>query len=685
MPHNAMNRRQLLQAGGVGGLALAVAALVPGSASASASASAEEKANRRAGGPQPQVTDLGPGVVQFSLMSGLLVGDTAYIGSRNLNPPRVIGFHVPSHKVVSRTDLGSGYSIQALAADPTGRYLYAGLLRNVADSTANLYRWDLSMPNRPAVALGTTGDRDVRALTVAPDGKVYLVGGGETTAPPSLWQYDPATGAITSWGVIDPGATIAQAVAATASTVYVGSGSVLAGGGGASPAKLWAFDRSTKTATNILPQELSAGVSVTSLSVLGDLLAVGAKGPGKSALLSIADHTKYSIIAKTGTQFRRNGDDIYFVKDPYVWGYNLKTRKISQTQTDGLGTIWGLDVYGSELVGVSADGLVAEINPAAHTTTSTDLVGAGAPAGPQLGMGISAGAGSVYVGGTSTIARHQLCEGTVTNIRIDGEAKDSVVVNGVLYTGQYNSQGIWTYDPNSGKPPYQAAALPAGQNRPLAVCWDEVNQLVLAGAQDDTGGGGSFTAYSPATGKATSWVNPIDSLQMVRAVATRDGVAYLGGDNIYATGPRSTIVAWDPVAGKELWRLDPGLSAGIAALATHGHYLYGMSRQAAGLFVLDLRTRRIVHTIDASAVCTDFGAMVVSRGVVYGVSDTTVFRIDPGTFAVSVVVAAVNGGWYSGPHIAADENGLLYTLRGANLVQIDDHRAPASRHGRRRD
>ncbi|MCY1249562.1 hypothetical protein D9M72_631070 [compost metagenome] len=97
-----------------------------------------------------------------------------------------------------------------------------------------------------------------------------------------------------------------------------------------------------------------------------------------------------------------------------------------------------------------------------------------------------------------------------------------------------------------------------------------------------------------------------------------------------------------------------------------------MSRRAAGLFVIDLDTRQLVHAGNLSSVCTDFGALTVSRGIVYGVSDTTVFRIDPTTFAVSVVVAGIDGGWYSGPHITADEDGLLYTLRGANLVRIDD-------------
>ncbi len=206
----AINRRQLLQTGGIGGLAVALSAMSSGAAQAA----------RPLNTSAPLITDLGPAVVQFSLMSSLLVGDTVYIGSRNLNPVRVIGFHLPTGKVTYRTDLGSGYSIQALAADSTGRYLYAGVLRDGIDGKPNLYRWDLSTPNAPAVGVGETGDRDIRALAVAPDGKVYVAGGGLTTNAPSLWEYDPVTNAMTSWGgVPDPGgATIAQAVAATDST-----------------------------------------------------------------------------------------------------------------------------------------------------------------------------------------------------------------------------------------------------------------------------------------------------------------------------------------------------------------------------------------------------------------------------------------------------------------------------------
>ena len=156
-------------------------------------------------------------------------------------------------------------------------------------------------------------------------------------------------------------------------------------------------------------------------------------------------------------------------------------------------------------------------------------------------------------------------------------------------------------------------------------------------------------------------------MQLLRAVATRNGVAFLGGGLSSLEGA-GTVVAFDPVGGSELWRIEPEMGAGIAALAVQGKNLYGLTRKG-GLFVVDVPKRRIVHRSDISAVSRGFGALVANRGVIYGVSDTTVFRFDPKTFAVSTVVADTDGGWYSGSHITNDESGYLYTMRGRNLVR----------------
>ena len=670
MEKSNISRRSVLQVGGAASLAAAIGLAAGQPASASTYLGSKPKAT--------EILDLGPAVVQFSLMSGLLVGDVLYIGSRNLDPVRIIAFHVPTGKVIGQTELTNGHSIQTLAADASGRYLYAGVLQKSTGVLPNLFRWDLKSLATKATAIGRIGDRDVRDLSVAPNGRLYIVGGGSPTAP-ALWEFDPATSQITSLGIPDPGATLARAVAATDSTIFFGAGSTLNGGSGASRACLFAYDRATKTFTNVTPAEMLKDPSIRDLGIVGDKLMVSSAGSlenSKIAAVNLSNPTTYVQAlseGKTAKNFAAIGDKVYFANETGLVAYSLSANAISAVPYQGpsLGEIWGVDAKGGKLLVTSGYGFVAEIDPATGSTKTTDLGEAGAPSDPQSVMGIAAGAGYVYVGGNGVIARRSLRTGQVNNMSAPGEAKDAIVVDGALYTGQYSGQGIWSYDPRNGKPITQAADFPKEQNRPLDVCWDETNNLVLVVTQADTEGGGSLWTYDPRTGKKGFFVNPVDEVQLVRAVASRDGVAYLGG-GLPDLGGQGTVVAFDPVNGKELWRIDPGQNSGVAALAVQGKYLYGVSRKGS-VFVIDLPQRKVVHQADITSVSYGFAALVTNRGAVYGVSNTHVFRFDPKTFEVATVVADIDGAWYSGSHINNDEDGYLYTMRGRNLVRINDH------------
>ncbi|MGW5861734.1 outer membrane protein assembly factor BamB family protein [Streptomyces sp. NPDC055239] len=667
MNNQRPGRRTVLRAGGLAGLAAAVGL-------AANPADAAPAARR----PTTRIVDLGPAVRQFSLMSAVLVGDTLYIGSRNIDPVQIIAVHLPTQKVVAQTELTNGHSIQALAADDSGRYLYAGILQKASGDHPNLFRWDLKTPDEPAQPLGHIADRDVRALAVAPDGVLYAVGGGSSTAP-ALWEYSPATGKIRNVGTPDPKVTLARTVAATRTHAFFGAGTTFNGGGDTSKAALYAYDRSAKSFTQITPSEMLRDPSIRDLAVFGDKLAVSSAGStedSKVALLDLNDLSSYKVatsIGKVAKSFAMIGDTVYYANESGLLSYQPSTNTISPVQYDGpeLGEIWGVNSHAGKAVVTSAYGFVAQIDPVNKTAAVTDLRNAGAPMAPQTVMGIAAGGGYVYVGANATIARHTPGNDKVVNLRAPGEAKDAIVVNRILYTGQYNSQGIWRYSPRTGKVS-QAASFPYEQNRPLDVTFDEDNGLVLAGVQSDTEGAGALWTYHPRTGRSRHFANPVDESQCVRGIASRDGVAFLGGDNTAPVGPRSTVVAFDPVAGKELWRIDPQQTAGVAALTVRGRHLYGLSRKG-GLFVVDIPGRKLIHRADVTSVSNGFAAMVTNRGVVYGVSDTTVFRFHPRTFAVSVVVPDIDGGWYSGAHITNDEHGHLYTMRGRNLVQITDH------------
>ncbi|MFK0242398.1 hypothetical protein ACIQTX_16200 [Microbacterium sp. NPDC090281] len=664
-----ISRRTVLLAGAGGLLAAAsgVAAAQPAQAVSTL---------LRTGREATTITEIGPGIMQYSLMSGVVLDGISYIGSRNLEPTGIIAFDIASGTVVHSTTLATGHSIQALAVDPVRKLLYAGILQKAAGGD-NLYRWDLSDLGSPAVAIGKIGDRDVRDLAVSPDGTLFAVGGGGTGAP-ALWQYIPATGAITSLGVPDAKATLARAVAATDATVYFGAGSTLGGGSGTSRAALYAFDRAAGSFSDITPAAMVNDPSIRELGIDGDRLLVSTAGSAESsklATVALADHSSVQIvtsIGKTAKNFAVIAGAVYCANETGVLRWIPGEDAVQQLPlTIDLGEVWGLDAHEDGLVVVSGYGFVAVLDAEGGVLGEYDLGEAGAPVSAQTCMGIAVGAGYAYVGGNGGIARHDLRRGGVVNLRAPGEAKDAEVVRGVLYTGQYSSQGIWSYDPRSGDPIHRVAEFPSAQNRPLDTHWDDCNRLLLVAAQADTEGGGSLWTYDPRRNKSTHVINPIDGVQLVRAVVSVDGVAYLGGDNAQKTGRRGTIVAWDPIAHRELWRLETNQPNGIAALASHGRHLFALTIKGA-LVVIDLRRRTIVHTGDLAALVPGFAAMTAARGVIYGVSDTTLFRIDPRTFEVTTVVPAINGGWYSGPHLNVDDDGVIYTLRGRTLVTVDD-------------
>lgn len=669
MQNSYLSRRTVIKAGGTAGLTALLAAATAGSASATTLTGASPAGDGTA------VIDLGPAVVQFSLMSAQLVGSTLFIGSRNVEPVQILALDVPSGKVVGQTKLATGHTIQTMAVDAAGTTLYAGVLQKAVGPQPNLFRWDLADLAKPAVAIGTMGDRDVRDISVAPDGHVFAVGGGSPTAP-ALWEYDPAAGTVVSRGIPEPGATLARAVAATDTTVFFGAGSTLNGGGNTSGACLYAYNRAAGGFSLVTPAEMVPDPSIRDLAILGDKLIIGSAEPaGKSkiAAMDLADPKSYQIVTAGGVTvktFARSGNVVYYSSDAGLNGYDLATNQASAVTFDGpeLGEIWGVDALDGQVLVTSGFGFVASINPEAGTWTTIDLVEAGAEALPQACMGMAAGAGYIYVGGNGAIARHSMAGGPVTYLRAPGEAKDAIMLGSTLFTGQYSSQGIWTYDPTDGNPIRQAADFPKEQNRPLDITWDATSKLILVAAQSDTEGGGSLWTLDPATGASKHFINPIDNSQLLRAVVAQDGIAYLGGGGP-GIADGGTIAACNPVTGAELWRITPQ-DAGTAALAIQGHNLYALSRNGT-ITVIDVRTRQTIHQASIKTLSYGFGAMVTNNGVVYGVSDTNVFRFDPFTFAVETVLADTQGGWYSGSHLTNDEAGNVYSLRGRNLVRLE--------------
>ncbi|MGC5396738.1 PQQ-binding-like beta-propeller repeat protein [Streptomyces sp. DT20] len=658
MQDGQITRRQLMQWGAVGAGALAVTGLP----------ATDALAAPRSG---VRVTDLGPGVNNFSLAAAIPVGNKAYIASRNIDPTRIIGFDFDTEKVTSVTE-GPGISTQLLAVDPDGRYLYSAIREYDTAPGPGFIRLDLSVADAPKEDLHSIPGLDPYAISASPDNKIFF-GGREPQ--PKLRQYDPATGELTEIAIPDPDVPMIRCLLATQDKIYIGTGASLGATPNSTKAGLFVMDRATKKITSILPKEFAGQVEVRDVGLYdGTLYVCSTTADGAAvAIMDAEDPAQYTLVQSKQSFLRlprKLGDKMYFNGAALI-ELTLSTGKFREIKPkDGdFGELWGLWIREEKVIVVSAFGLIFEVDPSTGTDTSWDLIEAGAPIGPQLAMSVAADTHNVYVGGTNSVARHDLRTGKQSRVLATSEAKDILLHKGTAYLAQYNAVGLLAYNPRTDDEwTRKLADLPPKQNRPHQIVWDDRHQLALMGLQSDYNAGGSLMTFDPRKGATTVAVNPIDDDQMVRAVVAHDGVAYLGGQNVAATA--GTLVAWDPVRKRELWRMTPqDKPTGITGLTVLGHHLYVMCFKG-DFFVIDLRTRKVIHSANHGPVVPNYGTLLADRGYVYGASSSDFVRYDRKTFARTDLVA-LDADWYGIPRAAVDERGRFYAIRGRNLIRIE--------------
>ncbi|NJC21149.1 outer membrane protein assembly factor BamB [Arthrobacter pigmenti] len=674
-PQPMIDRRRILQLTGVTGAALATGALSLSPASANPF---------RTG---PVIEDLGAASTKLGLYRGVVAGDVLYCGSRNMDPPVVFGVNLRTGQAVSESPLGYMNAVMAMATDPTGRYVYAGGDHNKVETTGNLYRIDVTDPEKKAQDIARRPEENLQSVTVAPDGMVFFAGRWN---PTTAYQWDPATGETTLLGSMPSNLDRIAAVAATDTTVFAGGVMTLTGGG--TQARLFAIDRATGGTTDITPAEvLEAGSGVRDIAVIDGSLFVGVTAftaPTPLVVMDASNPTSYTVVsvaAKEVREFCKVGDKIYF-RGAGLMAYDPQTRKAATLRVPGanLAGMVSVQEWDGKIVVVSTLLHAVVIDPVTLEAREINFLEAGVRPGPQMILGIAAGGGYAYACANAQVTQHNLATGEKIDFPMQGEAKSATFHNGVVWFAQYNGGGLWAHDPRTSTPPSLVAPFPDLQNRLLRVAADPVNNLILVGVQSDRLGGGSLCVYHPDTGSVDVYENPIAKEQLTRAITSHEGIAYLGGENLTSQGSQATVVAFDPVAGRELWRLETGQSRGIGELTVRGRHLYGISH-GGGLFIIDLESTSVVHSADISFHSPDQATLVTNQGVVYGVSSKGVFRIHPTNFAPSTLVPGLDGGWYGWPRVGTDEEGRLYTLRERNLIRITDSVATlrADRKGRR--
>ena len=313
----SLKRRHLLQLGTMGGLGL----LLAGQGGAMA---AEVQA---AAGLQ--LTDLGPGIEIFTMMSSVMVGDTVYLATRNIEPMKVVGFHLPTRKVTSVTEV-FGETTQALAADPTGP-LHLRLCPHWRPRCP-------ALPDRPQRAGAAHGG----AGAGGGPGTVHhghLPGRGGVHRRPR----DRAQGAPIRSGHRHPehaGASGRERPIRPLPAGHRGHRLLWARARhpatGAAVAGLYSIDRATGVPTNILPAELATTSEIRDITQVGQQLVMVNGSIG--AIMDMAEPATYKVLRSPismGKLPKEMNGLLYFAGGPGVVEYNPVTGEVPGRERSG--------------------------------------------------------------------------------------------------------------------------------------------------------------------------------------------------------------------------------------------------------------------------------------------------------------------------------------------------------------
>ncbi|MEV6122436.1 serine/threonine-protein kinase [Streptomyces sp. NPDC052077] len=228
-------------------------------------------------------------------------------------------------------------------------------------------------------------------------------------------------------------------------------------------------------------------------------------------------------------------------------------------------------------------------------------------------------------------------DGRVTGI--DGSS------GGTRWSGRVPGQAVPYFSSFPGDPAAYATSMPGGGTRTRVTAMDPATGTVrwkadLDGALTPVGSAGGsvyFLAGDAVYGDAGAVLRytPGDGSlrRTVLASPVAQAQATVRGTTVYLMGVGGSLVAVDPAAGTERWRLETGMSRGSAPVSD-GRHVY-VTAPDGRLLGVDARTGRLLGQTPprlgagADRVPASLPAPVVAGGRVYaGAPDGSVFGVD---------------------------------------------------------
>jgi hypothetical protein len=611
-----------------------------------------------------EVRVIGPASCTPAIGNAELINGNFYLTSRGTDPLLVAEYDPDLGRITRSWELPTGAGAWGIAS--VDDLLYVG-----THWPADIYELD---PHRGSVRrLGSALPDDfIWALGPTPDSQL-IVG---TSPGGRILELDLRSGNLRDFGPAVPGETYVKSVAADRHSIYAGVGQ---------HAHLVRIDRRTGERQQLLGDDGTFRNVVYSIG-LNDGYVVGGIAPyAEVAVAPLRDGAQpvERLIRLTGAE------------DTFVSAISLaQTKAIVAALPSGLW--YEVDVESGDtaclgaprpgafvmrfidcaarVYGILSEGSIASYERRSGRFSVTDLADCGFPSRPESPMSLAVDEHHVYVGGKNGIQVHDIAKASSQRVYVPGEPKVISASTNPIILGLYDPAQVGVLDVANGS---ARVVGPVGneQARPQGIAADPAGDIVVITTQPLTGVKvGALSIVRPSTG-AIEVIRGLLSDQSLYGVALRDGVAYIGGD-VHpglgllerAVGP-AELAAYDLTARAIRWRTCPVSDAEkIVGLCVISGWVVGMTDHG-WAFAVRLDTGEECRTIRVG----QRGGDVVTDGTdAYCTTGDMVVRVDLNSdeLRATTIAEGLTADWYADPKLVISAAGMLYTVRGRDLVSI---------------
>ncbi|MGS2618957.1 hypothetical protein ACVCAH_31180 [Micromonospora sp. LZ34] len=643
-----------------------------------------------------QVTDLGPALYTVNVRN-------AEFGTLPDGTP--VSYAISNGTPASFTvvDARDGKRIRAI---PLDGYTVGGWVEIAPDGTvyfsvrapnpAGVFRFHPDTMTLEHLGDRIAGETALYSATFDANGVLYF----GTYPHAKLVSFDPATGRFRDYGSLTTDAAYVFSVGIVEGKVWAGTGPV---------PHLYQVDPQSGDATEMsVPAPLLENTGwFIGIEPRDDLVFVrlSPRGTYDMAVYDLTrDRWLDEIIGNTfGAEPTAQGRDrtFYLMAGGNLTGYQVPARRRISTGfeqsalpaqlADAVGT-YAMSIMhlrephfpGETVVGIDTDGRLWHYNLATRRSRIIPADVLGSPTGAHS-MGVAPD-GTVYMGAylsSGAMSRINQDSQQVEQIRGPKQADAIVSYNGTIAVSSYPGAVVhtgdlaqpWAWGTNPRKVLELGRGEPHFQDRIFDMT--SAGQRLAVGSVPDYGQlGGALTLVDTASGAVEVHRNVVHD-QSVVSLAYRDGIVY-GGTSIHGglssapTQAQAQLFVWDVAAGQLAWNgaVVPGATVIPELEFGPDGMLWGMADDGT-IFEYDPAQRKVLRSVPSGLRSTNTWGRQASLyhrpadGRFYGNAGGRLFRFDPATLAIEVLVDA------GVRESAMDGHGRIYFADATHVYRFD--------------